>query len=155
MAVPAPPPEALVRSDERQLGQWEYVVEMTGPPVARILERIVLTTHRLIVIQLPTPWGASNWMGRLALRRSTANFRGEMGRWHVLLDANLRELPEPALGRLQFARPSALSSNRVLFVGDRHFPVGESPLAEPMEIAVRTRWGEVRAQATGSGARPA
>jgi hypothetical protein len=68
-----------------------------------------------------------------------------MGRWHVVIDAKLRELPEPALGRVPFSPKSALPSDRALMLGAKHLPVGEGAAVEAMVERIHGRWAEVRA----------
>ena len=68
----------------------------------------------------------------------------DMGRWHTMLDAKLRDLPEPSLGRVHSTRPTALPSNRFLILGGRNLPVGEGPAAEAMASRVHEQWIAVR-----------
>jgi hypothetical protein len=149
MSLPATPPEASLSTSETRIGQWDFSLEMKQSPVARILTRFILTNERLIVLQLPTARVASGLAGRLSLRKPPSSFMEEMGRWHVLLDSTLKDLPEPTLGRVEFGRPTALQSNRALILGPRNFPVGEDASAEPMSSQIRGQWATVRASPGG------
>jgi hypothetical protein len=148
MALPALPAGASLGASERLIGQWDFSLEMKQSPVARILTRFLLTNERLIVLQLPTARVASGLVGRLSLRKATSSFMQDMGRWHVILDSKLKDLPEPTLGRVDFGHATALPSNRALIVGPKNYPLGEDPAAESMAGQVRSQWDAVRALRT-------
>jgi hypothetical protein len=136
MASSALPAGITLGDGERLLGQWDFSLRMTGSPVAQILTRFLLTTERLIVLQLAS---------RLSLRGASTTFRDEMRKWHVRLDSKLRDLPEPAVGRVEFGHPTALPSDRALILGTQNFPVGEDPAAEAMAAKMRGQWAAVQA----------
>jgi hypothetical protein len=145
MASSALPAGITLGDGERLLGQWDFSLRMTGSPVAQILTRFLLTTERLIVLQLPTPRVASGLASRLSLRGASTTFRDEMRKWHVRLDSKLRDLPEPAVGRVEFGHPTALPSDRALILGTQNFAVGEDPAAEAMAAKMRGQWAAVQA----------
>jgi hypothetical protein len=143
VAVPPVPDAARLGSGEQLIGQWEFPLELKQSPVARILTRFVLTNERLVVLQLPTARPTSGLSHLLAFRHGSSSFRSDMGRWHVVIDAKLRELPEPALGRVPFNQKSALPSDRVVILGDKHLPVGEGSAVEAMVERIHGQWAEV------------
>src|SRR5579871_399788 len=149
MALPALPPETALGGSERLIGQWDFSLEMRQSPVARILTRFLLTSERLMVLQLPTGRVASGLAGRLWLRKPPSRFMQDMGRWHVMLDSTLKELPEPMLGRIDYSHPTALPSNKTLILGPKNFPVGEAPSEELMCAEVRAQWAAVRVPQAG------
>ncbi len=140
MTFPALPPETILGVSEREIGQWDFPLQLRQSPVARIVTRFLLTDERLIVLQLPTARNGSKLAGLLSRSKPASSFTQEMGRWHVMLNSRLKDLPEPTLGRVRFSGPSALPSNRALVVGARNFPVGEDPGAEAMATRVRAQW---------------
>jgi hypothetical protein len=145
MSLPGNPPEASLTTSENMIGEWDFPLEMKQSPVARILTRFLLTSERLIVLQLPTARIASGLAGRFSLRRAPSSFMDDMGKWHVMLDAKLIDLPEPILGRVEFGHATALPSNRALILGPTNFPVGEDPAAEAMLSRIRGQWAAVKA----------
>jgi hypothetical protein len=144
VAIPPAPDAAKPKSGEQLIGQWEFPLELKQSPVARILTRFILTNERLVALQLPTARVAAGLSTRLSLRRPSPSFLADRGKWHVLLDAMLSELPEPTLGRVPFNEKSALPSDRALILGAKHFPVGEDLVAEGMVERIRGQWAEAR-----------
>jgi hypothetical protein len=145
MALPPLPAETSLAVSERLIGQWDFSLEMKQSPAARILTRFLLTNARLIVLQLPGARVASGLGGRLSLRKPPSDFMRDMGRWHVILESKLKDLPEPTLGRVNFGHATALPSSQALIVGAKNYPVGEDAAAESMAGQVRSQWDTVRA----------
>jgi hypothetical protein len=129
------------------LGRWDFRLEMRTPPIASLLARFVLTNERLIVLNLPSVPPAKRLIGRLGLTPGNAAFLAEMGTWHVMLNSNLNEIPEPVLGRIRFDGPTALPSDRALQVGPKNFPLGDDPAAETMAAQIHAQWVVARSAA--------
>ena len=145
MSLPELPPEASVRASESLLGQWDFAQELKKSPVASILVRVILTSDRLVGLEFPKVRAWPGLVGRLRLTARTSTFMDEMGKWHVVLASALTDIPEPSLGRVDFARESALTSNRHLVVGTKRLPVGEDPIADVMLARIRGQRTAVRA----------
>ncbi len=148
MATPPLPPEVELRSGESLLGQWDFHLDFTRSPVGSIEARFLLTSGRLIVLNLPRLRGAAEFSGRLSSRRS--QFMKDMGSWHVMLDAALQDLPEPALRVVETGPDTSLSTRRALIIGEKHFWVGEDPRATEMLARIAQRWKSLRPLGAGS-----
>lgn len=144
MSLPPIPAEAAVAPGETVLGQWDFPLVLRQAPVARIVARFLLTNERLIVLHFPTPRAAASLVGRLGLGPTASGFRQEMGRWHLMLNARLADLPEPRVGPVDYGHPTALPSNLALILGTKNFPVGEGVAAEAMGTRVREQWAAAR-----------
>jgi hypothetical protein len=144
MASAVLPPEANLRPGETLIEQWDYQLTLRDSPVASILARAILTSDRLILLELPTASVAARVSSGVLRKPTATGFMQEMGRWHVQLVSKLADLPEPTLGLVESRTPTALPSRRAMAVGDKRFPVGDDPRAEPMVACIRDQWAAVR-----------
>ncbi len=144
MSSPQLPSETSLRSGETLIEQWDYRLVLHDSPVAEILARAILTSERLMLLELPSASARALGSSGLFRRRAPSSFAQEMGRWHIVLISRLSDLPEPVLGEVTSGGPTALPSRRALLAGGKSLPVGDDPRAEVMVARIREQWAAVR-----------
>jgi hypothetical protein len=148
MSLPQLPSEGLPRTGKRLLGQWDFRLQLENFVGVTHLTHVVLTDRRLVVLYLLSREQSQNstgsglpgfWGSRLA-PKVPRKFRGEMEKWHVVLNVTLAEIPEPTIGIGRAAPGSSLPSNRALLLGEKHFWLGEDPSSGTMLSELHKQW---------------
>jgi hypothetical protein len=141
MALPPLPAETALRPGESILGRWNFEHDVKQSFIGHITALALLTNQRLILLELPTSsaaYRATRWMSR-----ERAKLADQLGKWYVLLIAELRDIPEPVLGT-QITPTAIVSGPRVLSVAGKNFPVGSDPRADEMLQSIRAQWANAR-----------